>query len=150
MNWNQYFRGIAEMIKEKSKDKYTKIGAVIVGKDNEIVSTGYNSFPRGIDDSQSSRQERPEKYYWFEHAERNAIYNAARIGVSTKGCRMYLTCGVPCADCARGIINSGIVEIFVQRNDKLSAKWEESANRSLEMFDEAGVQVQWLDSEILL
>jgi dCMP deaminase len=150
MNWNQYFRGIAEMIKEKSKDKYTKIGAVIVGKDNEIVSTGYNSFPRGIDDSQSSRQERPEKYYWFEHAERNAIYNAARIGVSTKGCRMYLTCGVPCSDCARGIINSGIVEIFVQRNDKLSAKWEESANRSLEMFDEAGVQVQWLDSEILL
>ena len=53
------------------------------------------------------RQERPEKYYWFEHAERNSIYNAARIGVSTKGSKMYMTCGVPCADCARAIINAG-------------------------------------------
>ena len=102
MNWVDYFYKIAEQVKEKSKDKKTKIGAVIVGKDNEIVSTGYNSFPRGIDDNVAERQERPEKYFWFEHAERNAIYNAARIGVSTKGCTMFLTCDIPCADCARG------------------------------------------------
>ena len=48
MKWDQYFLNIAEQVKEKSKDQRTKIGAVIVGKDNEIVSTGYNSFPRGI------------------------------------------------------------------------------------------------------
>ena len=40
---------------------------VIVGKNKEIVSTGYNSFPRGINDNLKERQERPEKYYWFEH-----------------------------------------------------------------------------------
>ena len=91
MNWNEYFRGIVHQVKLKSKDERTQIGALIVGVDNEIVSTGYNSFPRGIVDSRPERQERPEKYYWFEHAERNAIYNAARIGVSTKGCTMYLT-----------------------------------------------------------
>lgn len=146
MNWKEYFRNIAHQVKLKSKDKYTQIGAVIVGADNEIVSTGYNSFPRGINDANDERQERPEKYYWFEHAERNAIYNAARIGVSTKGTTMYLTCGIPCADCARGIINSGIVCIFCERGEGAKGpKWEESAERSWQMFDEAGVNVQFYD-----
>ena len=144
MKWVEYFYKIADQIKEKSKDNHTKIGAVIVGKDKEIVSTGYNSFPRGIEDNKKERQERPEKYYWFEHAERNAIYNAALIGVSTKGCTMYLTCGIPCADCARGIINAGIIRIFAVRDGEAkSQKWKNSAERSMEMFKEAGVDVQW-------
>ena len=46
MNWDEYFINIAEQVKLKSKDNNTQIGVVIVGKDNEIVSTGYNSFPR--------------------------------------------------------------------------------------------------------
>ena len=48
MNWTDYFYNIAQQVKEKSKDERTKVGAVIVGKDKEIVSTGYNSYPRGI------------------------------------------------------------------------------------------------------
>jgi len=144
MDWIEYFYNIAEEVKKKSKDKNTQIGAVIVGKDKEIVSTGYNSFPRGIDDDRTDRQEKPEKYFWFEHAERNAIYNAARIGVSTKGCTMYLTCGMPCADCARGIINAGISKIFVMKGGGAqSKKWEDSGNRSKEMFNEAGVEIEW-------
>lgn len=147
MNWVHYFRNLAHQVKLKSKDERTQIGAVIVGKDKEIVSTGYNSFPRGIVDNRKERQERPEKYYWFEHAERNSIYNAARIGVSTKGCTMYLSCGIPCADCARGIINAGIVRIFCEKGDTgaKGKKWDESAERSWEMFQEAGVKVCFYD-----
>jgi len=149
MRWVEYFRNLAHNVKLKSKDINTQIGAVIVGKDKEIVSTGYNSFPRDIDDTKKQRQERPEKYYWFEHAERNAIYNAARIGVSTKGTTMYLSCGVPCSDCARGIINAGIVRIFCEKGGSASRgpKWEESAERSWEMFDEANVKVCFYDDE---
>ena len=144
MNWIEYFYNIAEEVKKKSKDKNTQIGAVIVGIDKEIVSTGYNSFPRGIDDERAERQEKPEKYFWFEHAERNAIYNAARIGVSTKGCTMYLTCGIPCADCARGIINAGISKIYVRKGGGAqSQKWLDSGERSRQMFKEAGVQIEW-------
>ena len=151
MRWVEYFYNIAEQVKEKSKDNRTKIGAVIVGKDKEIVSTGYNSFPRGIDDWKLERQERPEKYFWFEHAERNAIYNAARIGVSTKGCTMYLTCGMVCADCARAIINAGIVRIFLKRGGGAkSDKWIESAARSEMMFEEAGVSVQYYDDVTII
>jgi dCMP deaminase len=146
--WTEYFRQLSHTVKIKSKDENTQIGAVIVGKDKEIVSTGYNSFPRGIRDDIKERQQRPEKYFWFEHAERNAIYNAARIGVSTKGTTMYLSCGVPCADCARGIINAGIVRIFCERQDVTKGiKWADSAERSWEMLEEAGVKVCFYDDE---
>ena len=150
MNWVSYYRQLANTVKLKSKDKYTQIGAVIVGKDGEIVSTGYNSFPRGLDDGLDYRQERPEKYYWFEHAERNAIYNAARIGVSTKGTTMYLSCGLPCADCARGIINSGVTRIFCERVDVTKGEmWKESQERSWDMFMETGVKVCFYDDHII-
>ena len=148
MRWVQYFQELAHTIKKKSKDRNTQIGVVIVGKDKEIISTGYNSFPRGINDEVLERQERPEKYYWFEHAERNAIYNAARIGVSTKGCTMYLSCGIPCADCARGIINAGIVRIFCERIDSTKGPhWNESQERSWEMLEEAEVKVCFYDNQ---
>ena len=148
MRWVEYFQELAHTIKKKSKDKNTQIGVVIVGKDKEIISTGYNSFPRGINDGVLKRQERPEKYYWFEHAERNAIYNAARIGVSTKGSTMYLSCGVPCADCARAIINAGITRIFVERNDYTKGPhWADSQERSWMMFDESGVKVCFYDNQ---
>lgn len=143
MDWVDYFRNLANNVKLKSKDSKTQIGAIIVGKDNEIVSTGYNSFPRGIDDTNTNRQERPEKYFWFEHAERNAIYNAARIGVSTKGTTMYLSHWFPCADCARGIINSGITTIYCDKiniEDK-STSYVESFKRSKEMLLEADVKI---------
>jgi dCMP deaminase len=146
MNWKEYFRGIAHQVKLKSKDRYTQIGAVVVGSDNQIVSTGYNSFPRGINDSIDERQERPEKYYWFEHAERNSLYNAALIGVSTKGCTMYLTCGIPCSDCARGIINSGIKKIVCESlGGAVGNLWDEHAKRIIEMFNEAGVRIEYYE-----
>lgn len=146
MNWDEYFINIAQQIKLKSKDQKTQIGVVIVGKDNEIVSTGYNSFPRGINDDLQERQERPEKYYWFEHAERNAIYNAARIGVSTLNTTMYMTCDISCADCARGIINAGITKVvFCKSNKPWNKVWQDSAERSIRMFEEAGIDVKYFE-----
>jgi dCMP deaminase len=143
MNWTEYFLNIAEQVKLKSKDQSTQIGAVIVGVDNEILSTGYNSFPRGMDDSLQERQERPEKYFWMEHGERNAIYNAARIGVSLKNSTIYITSGLPCMDCARGIVNSGIKIIWCKTvcTTKNKEKWEESQSKSLQLLNECGVQV---------
>jgi dCMP deaminase len=138
MNWTEYFLNIAEQVKLKSKDKSTQIGAVIVGADNEVLSTG-------LDDSKEERQERPEKYFWFEHAERNAIYNAARIGVSLKNSTIYLTSGLPCMDCARGIVNSGIKVVWCKTEctTKNKEKWVESQTKSLQLLNECGVQVYY-------
>ena len=143
MNWTEYFLNIAESVKLKSKDRRTQIGAVIVGKDNEIVTTGYNSFPRGINDDVEERQQRPEKYFWMVHSELNAILNAARIGVSTNGCKIYLTCGVPCSNCGRAIINAGITEVYCKTEDttRNREKWDEESSKTRQMFQESGVEV---------
>lgn len=145
MDWRQYFMTMVYLVAMKSKDPSTKIGAVIVGEDMEIRSTGYNGFPRNVTDNETTypeRHERPEKYYWYEHAERNAIYNAARMGLSLKNCVIY-TQKVPCADCARGIIQSGIKEVIYDsdRDSQMSEKWEDSAERSRIMFHETGVRL---------
>ena len=143
MNWTEYFRNIANAVSQKSKDKHTHIGAVIVGEDKEIVSTGYNSYPRGINDNVSERQERPEKYHWFEHAERNAIYNAARVGVSTKGCSLYMSHWFPCVECVRAIIQSGISTLYCEPLDEKASNinYNESFKRSIQMLNEAKIKI---------
>ena len=107
MDWDNYFIIMANMVGVKSKDESSKIGAIIVGPDNEIRSTGYNGLPRGMDDSRPEYQERPYKYKLFEHAERNAIFNAARFGAKLSGCTLYCF-WPPCSDCARAIVQAGI------------------------------------------
>ena len=49
------------------------------------------------------------------HAERNALINAARFGIATKGLTMYMDCGFPCTPCMVEIINAGIDEIVVTK-----------------------------------
>jgi dCMP deaminase len=143
-SWDDYFMTMVYLVASKSKDKNTHIGAVVVGPKNEVRSVGYNGFVRGLKDDVPERQQRPEKYFWFEHAERNAIYNATLMGVSLENCKMY-TNGVPCMDCARGVVQSGIREVIVDYEwDKdNSDKWRENAERTSQMFQEVGVGVRY-------
>jgi dCMP deaminase len=136
---DKYFLNMLPSVAAASKDTSTKVAAIIVGPNDDIRSTGFNGFPRGINDDVNERHERPEKYFWFEHAERNAIYNAARHGTALDKCRIYVS-AVPCMDCARGIIQSGIKEVICsQANDEFNERWKEQIDRTKIMFDEAGV-----------
>lgn len=145
-NWDAYFMSMARLAATRSKDRSTKVGCVLVGADNEVVSTGYNSFPRGINDDAPERHERPEKYKWTEHAERNAIYNAARIGASTKGTRAYVP-WFPCMDCARALVQAGVVEVVGIKPDMMDARWGEDFARAETLFAEAGVKVRFMAEE---
>lgn len=143
MNWVEYFFGIAEQVKLKSKDRSTQIGAIIVGEDNEILSTGYNSFPRGLNDDVSERHERPEKYDWVVHAEMNAILNAARVGTSIKGSTIYITSGLPCMECAKAIVNSGIKKVECKSicTTTNKDKWDVLQKKAHTLLLECGVEV---------
>lgn len=141
--WDDYFAEMAILVASKSKDPSTKCGAVIIGPDNEVRSTGFNGFPRGVKDDERIN-ERPLKYYYIEHAERNAIYNAARHGNSLKGCTMYVT-GTPCHDCARAIIQSGIKRVIILEGchaPGFNKRWEESMKHTKIMFKEAKIKVR--------
>jgi dCMP deaminase len=137
--WNNRFLEMALKVGEWSKDRSTKVGAVIV-KDRQILSTGYNGFPRGIDDSIDERHERPLKYAYTEHAERNAIYNASYNGVNIKGGTIFSTF-FPCVDCCRAIIQTGIVQVITVEPKDVSEKWAESFKLSKDMLDEAGIKI---------
>lgn len=144
-SWDRYFMNLVDVVSTRSKDRSTKVGAVFVGPDNEIRSTGYNSFPRGLRDNVEARHERPEKYLWTEHAERNAIYNAARMGTCLKGCRVYIPFA-PCMDCARGIVQVGCTEVIagvIDENSPLYQRWQEDFKRVGPLFDETGVKLRW-------
>ena len=143
--WSQYFFEMANLASTKSKDPSTQVGAVIVGEDNEILSTGFNGFPRGVREDIPARWERPMKYNFVEHAERNAIYNAARIGVALKGSTMYVNFSevCPCTDCTRGIIQSGIKKVVLggQPFPGKGEHWEENVKIARIMLDEVGVEI---------
>lgn len=132
-----YYMSLLDVVKLKSKDDSTKVGAIIV-KDNSIISTGYNGFPVGVNDDIHERKQRPEKYLWTEHAERNAIFFAAKNGISTNNCIMFSSM-FPCADCARAIIQSGIKQIFTIKPN--IERWNESQAVSSKMFEESDIKV---------
>ncbi len=143
-DWDRYYLEICRVVATRSKDPSTQVGCVIVGPAHEIRSTGYNSLPRHVRDNVPARLERPEKYLWIEHAERNAIYNAARAGTALEGCSIY-TDLMPCMDCARAIVQAGIVEVVTDETrfaDYSSPQYNEHFERTLELFREAGVRIR--------
>lgn len=141
--WDDRLMGLAQYIGTWSKDRSTKVGCVIVGPSNEVRAVGYNGFVRGLDDEEGSRHERPAKYLWTEHAERNAIYHAAKVGIPMAGCRMYLP-WFPCMDCARAIAQCGLVELVAVEPDFGDPRWGSEFRSALEMLREAGVSVRFM------
>ena len=127
---------MALIIAQRSKDPSTQAGAVITTQDHVVVGIGYNGFPRGIDndtfpwDREGSLEE--TKYAYICHAEENAIYNA---NSKTHGCKVYATL-FPCNECAKTIIQNGIVEVIYQ-SDKYNDT--PACRASRRMLDAAGV-----------
>ncbi len=147
--WDEYFKGvrinkwdarwleIAGVVSTWSKDPSTKIGAIAV-KDKRLVSTGYNGFPRGIQDYDDRWNNREEKYKYVVHAEMNCIYNANYHNQSLKGSTMYIV-GLPvCHECAKGIIQAGVVRVVAEFKDA-PLKWARSTEITEKMFKEAGI-----------
>jgi dCMP deaminase len=150
IDWDTLFMNMVYLVAMKSKDESTHIGAVIVGPDNEVRSVGFNSFPRGINDSIPERQVRPERYHWMAHGEANSVFNAAMAGIAVKGCKMY-TNGVPCTSCVHAVINSGIKEVIVDKfwDDNNYNQWIEQAEKTKTMFKEAGVKLRFWEGSLV-
>lgn len=141
LKWDVRFLELAVHISRWSKDPSTQVGCVVVGPDREIRSTGFNGFPRGIDDSNHRLTDREQKYPLICHAEENAIMHAARIGVALKGCRAYVT-WPPCTRCARSLIQAGVDEVVFPGGLDIPNRWMEDFEMSTGMMLEAGVSIR--------
>lgn len=141
MIWDKYFYNLCETVASKSSCLSRKIGAVIV-RDNIVISSGYNSPPKGIPhcghsrlmvdeelsielshhkniDCTKLRNTCPRQLLGYlsgthielcpaQHAEQNAVSNAAKNGISINHSTLYMNCKVPCSKCFGMLINAGV------------------------------------------
>lgn len=129
----------------RSKDWSTQVGAVAIDDNYCLKGSGYNGFPRGVDDDVEERHQRPLKYSWTVHAEMNVIAQAARPVLD--GTTLLLTSLHPCSTCAGLIVQAGIKRVVTRRTEQVRkieagrANWDEEGAIAMQIFKEAGVEV---------
>ena len=107
-SWDKYFIGMAEQAASRSIDPHYKVGAIIVSSDNRVLSTGYNGFPSGFDESNLDWNNKDQLRPYIVHAEMNAlIYSRCCL----KKAKIYCTL-CPCMPCTLLLAASGIKKIY--------------------------------------
>lgn len=141
-SWDQYFMDIAQMVAARSNCSRRQVAAVLV-RDCRIISTGYNGTPRGIRNCSDGGCPRcssntPSGHGLHEclcsHAEENSIVQAAYHGIAVKGATLYTTFS-PCLQCAKMIINAGIVEVVYHQRYSID-------DVSTRLLKEAGIIIR--------
>lgn len=105
---DQRYLSMARIWAENSYCVRRKVGALMV-KDKMIISDGYNGTPSGFEnvcEFESTGQTKP----YVLHAEANAITKIAKSQSSSAGATLYITAS-PCVECAKLIIQAGIVRV---------------------------------------
>lgn len=142
--WDCRYLKLAKEIAQWSLDPSTKIGAVAVGLKGQVLSQGFNGFPRGIKDLETRLNDRETKYKFIVHGEMNMIYNATYNGVSLDQSTVYVY-GLPvCSECAKGIIQVGVKRVVMNKQE-ISDRWIESWERTKSFFDEVGIEYEFID-----
>lgn len=144
-----YLREAYILAAKESPDLSTQNGALLVDPESgDILASGVNTFPRGVNLTLSRLSKRPDKYLYTEHAERNAIFDAARRGIKTEGLIMYCPWSA-CADCGRAIIQAGINLLVTHKlpeHDR--SDWRSTIKIAFDMLDEAGVSYRYITDKV--
>jgi len=150
MVWDELFFNIIKEYKLKSKDPSSQFAALIINDDHSIVSSGFNGFPRGVNDAPERYANRELKYKLVAHAEANAITQAAKHGIALNGCSIYVE-SYPCSTCCKLIIQSGIKEIVLNGESQIfndmsetsfNVRWADEISMTKLMCQEAGVGIR--------
>lgn len=134
----ELFINTAILVAQRATCGRAKVGAVIV-KNNRVVSTGYNGPPPNpIETNHCSENTCNLTLSCTSaiHAEANAIYSAARLGISLEGTDLYIT-HCPCIKCSEAIIQSGIKKVFYLTEYR-------TAHDSIAMLNRSGILVEKL------
>jgi dCMP deaminase len=143
-----YIRECYRHAAEYSQDLSTQNAAALVDYGGKIVARGANNYPAGVRVI-DERERRPLKYAFIEHAERNVIYLAARVGIKTYGLTMYCP-WFACSDCARAIIQAGVGEVVGHDFELHRSRpdWAESIKNAMTMLAEAGVKTRYVSGHV--
>lgn len=135
-DWFQRYMDLAHHVAQWSKDPSTRVGAVVVGIDRREIALAYNGFPPGIADTEERLADRPTKYRFTQHAERNALDNAR---FDLRGSTLAVTLH-PCSECAKSIVSKG-VRIVLCPPIAEGSRWWQEAEWGAQIMREAGVQI---------
>jgi dCMP deaminase len=144
-SWISYFFVLCDAVSTKSKDPTTKVGAVVIGSQHQVLGTAFNGLPMGVYDNPTpdmdfnNRYTKEKKYDYMSHAEANIIALAARHGVRLDGAKLFVNLQ-PCCECTKLIIQAGIKEVYC-RKDEGTGGWREKIPIAMDMCSEAGVKV---------
>src|SRR5271163_3894937 len=127
-----------------SPNRVRQVGAVLVARDGTEIAA-CNAFPAGVRDIEE-RHEGDGRFVWMEHAERHAIFEAARRGIATAGGRLTTTF-FPCIDCARAIVDSGIACLDTPSPAFDDPVWGASFERSEIILKEGGVEIRIVEAD---
>ncbi|WP_374696239.1 deoxycytidylate deaminase [Spiroplasma endosymbiont of Polydrusus formosus] len=136
LSWDDFFLSVAHVCAMRSKDPHTQVGSCVVNQINQIIATGYNGLPRGLNDDDFSWAHEgaylETKYPYVAHAELNAILSAR---TNLENFRIYTTL-FPCTECTKIIIQAGIKEVIYDNDKYEDSEANQVAKR---MFDQAQV-----------
>lgn len=132
-------------VKRLSRDPNTQIGVCLTDYTRKPITSAYNGFPFRIDDSDPNRWlDRETKYKFILHAEARALLNAARIGISTNGGKLYLVGmgppTMPCGECAKAIIQAGISEVIGCAYKPIPEHWGSHIDFGAVLLKEADIK----------
>lgn len=144
MNADQLFDA-AIVAARQSPNRVRRVGAVLVPQNPARTVVACNTFPIGVIDNEQ-RHAGNGRLIWMEHAERNAIYAAARSGISTEGATLASTF-FPCLDCARAIVQAGITRLLTLEPDLSDPVWGESFVPSTAILAEGGINVTYMQRD---
>jgi dCMP deaminase len=135
--------GMALRASSLSPNRVRRVGAILVARDGTEIAV-CNTFPAGVRDLEE-RHQGDGRFVWMEHAERHAIFEAARRGVATAGAHLTTTF-FPCIDCARAIVDAGVARLDAPAPDFDDPVWGGSFERSQTILREGGVEIRIVEA----
>lgn len=141
------FFAIAEAVASLSKIPTGQVGAIILDKHLNLLSSGWNGFPRGVDDINPDRLVSGQKRFWTCHAEGNCVAQAARTGARLNNSILLVTTLFPCSNCAALVIQAGVKHIFTTKSPK-GTRWFDEAKHAKQMFKEAKIKIHYVQRNI--
>jgi len=138
-SWNLKYIELAKKFASWSKDPSVKVGAVAIGSKGQVLSQGYNGFPKQFNDSLDIYKTSELKKKYIIHAEMNCIYHATLNGISLEGSTLFVYGLEVCHECAKGIIQVGIKEVVTYSPNQPKDKWLESFKTSEELLAKSNI-----------
>jgi len=136
--WEQHAMNLAAIAMQRSEDPFQKVGACVLGHNNEVLAVAYNGLAAGVNVAPEFWKDRDARRPYMIHAESNLL---ARIKM---GEGKLLACTLlPCSSCATNIAAYGIKNVIFKDVYNRDVK-------SIDIFKFYGIYCHQVDPTYLL